>query len=68
MLLVHFFNCVMYLETNAQPRNLCTESAVPEEATRQGKLPRQESNGVFSVMLGALNPCRLMCISPSPSS
>ena len=31
------------------PRNLCTESAVPEEATRQGKVPGQESNGECSL-------------------
>ena len=31
------------------PRKLCTESAVPEEATRQGKLPGQESNGEYSL-------------------
>ena len=49
-----FFHRVMYRETYAQPRNLCTESAAPEEATWQGKVPRQESNGVFSLTLGAL--------------
>ena len=49
------------------PRNLCSESAVPEKATRQGKVPGQESNGVFSVTLGALNPSSLRRISLSPS-
>ena len=34
-----FLNRVSYV-----PRNLCTESAVPEEATQQGKVPGQESN------------------------
>ena len=62
-----FFYRVMYQETYAQPRNLCTESAVPLEATRQGKVPRQERNGVFSVILGALKPSNLRHISPSPS-
>ena len=50
------------------PRKLCTESAVPEEATRQGKVPGQENKRrVFSVTLGALNPSSLRRISPSPS-
>ena len=31
------------------PEKLCTESAVPEEATRQGKVPGQESNGEYSL-------------------
>ena len=31
------------------PRNLCTGSAVPEEATRQGKVPEQEINGECSL-------------------
>ena len=36
------------------PRNLCTESAVPEEATPQGKVPGQESKRrVFLVTLDA---------------
>ena len=48
-------------------RNLCTESAVPEEATQQGKVSGQESNRVFSVILIALNPSSLRRISPSPS-
>ena len=62
VLLVRFF----YLSRSV-PRNLCTGSAVPEEATRQGKVPEQESNGVFSVTLGALNPSSLRRISPSSS-
>ena len=33
---------------------LCAESAVPEEATWQEKVPGQESNGVFFCDLGAL--------------
>ena len=37
---------------SAQP--LCAESAVPEEATWQEKVPGQESNGVFFCDLGAL--------------
>ena len=49
------------------PRNLSTESAVPEEATQQGKVSGQESNGVFSVILSALNSSSLRRISPSPS-
>ena len=48
-------------------RNLCTESAVPEEATQQGKVSGQESNRVVSVILSALNPSSLRRISPSPS-
>ena len=39
VLLVRFFFKSRYV-----PRNLCTESAVPEEATRQGKVSGQESN------------------------
>ena len=39
----HFFHRVMYR------KKLCTESAVPEEATRQGKVPGQESNGEYSL-------------------
>ena len=49
------------------PRNLCTESAVPVEATQQGKVSGQEINRVFSVILSALNPSSLRRISPSPS-
>ena len=36
-------------------------------STRQGKLPGQESNGVFSVTIGALNPSSLRGTSSSPS-
>ena len=61
----------LFLKSRSVQRNLCTGlctgSAVPEEATRQGKVPEQESNGVFSVTLGALNPSSLRRISPSPS-
>ena len=50
---LHFFkSCYV-------PRSLCTESAVPEEATRQWKVPGQESNGECSLTLGALNPSSL---------
>ena len=58
---------LLFFKSRYVPRNLHTESAVPEETTRQGKVPRQESNGVFSVTLGALNPSSLRRISPSPS-
>ena len=50
--------------TAAMPATpLCTESAVPEEVIRKGKVPGQESNGVFSVTLGALNPSSLRHVS-----
>ena len=59
----HFF------KSRYVPRNLCTESAMPDEATGQGKVPGQESISVFSVTLhiGALNPSILRLISPSRS-
>ena len=57
----------IFLISRYVPRKLCTESAVPEEATQHWKVSGQESNGVFSVILSALNPSSLRRISPSPS-
>ena len=63
LLLVRIFFKSRYVS-----RNICTESAVPEEATQQGKVSGEESNGVFFVTLGALIPCSLRRISPSRSA
>ena len=39
----------LFFKSRYVPRNLCTENAVPEEATRHEKVPGQESNGVCSL-------------------